>query len=134
MWRTAPLPLSAAFAALCLLAAGSSAAAQTPPPRTPTPPPAAAKPKETPLPPEVPESRVGRSMSLLKDRFQPCQDKPMQTLVGLDRDKALKKVRDMKLMQVRLMHWRQPVTYEVLPQRLTLVLNDSGQVLRALCR
>jgi len=58
----------------------------------------------------------------------------MQTLVGLEREAAFKKVGEMRLMMVRVLHWRQPVNYEVVPERLTLVMSDTGQVVKAFCR
>jgi hypothetical protein len=81
-----------------------------------------------------PPTNVGSSMRPFAHKFQACRDKTMQTLVGLQREAAFKKVGEMRLMMVRVIHWRQPVNYEVVPERLTLVMSDTGQVVKAFCR
>lgn len=67
-------------------------------------------------------------------RYKPCRDKEVAKLVGQSRLDALKKVRGMGLMVVRILSPTAPVTYEVFPERLTLVIADDGLVLRAFCR
>ena len=67
-------------------------------------------------------------------RYKPCRDTEVAKLVGQSRLDALKKVRGMGLMVVRILSPTAPVTYEVFPERLTLVIADDGFVLRAFCR
>ncbi len=66
--------------------------------------------------------------------FRPCIDTSARLLVGMQREPALAKVRQMDLMQVRILHPQTIVNFESVPERLTLVIDDFGTVLRAFCR
>ena len=67
-------------------------------------------------------------------RYQPCQDDKVAGLVGRTVQDALKEVRGMRLMAVRVLDRWTPVNLEVVPERLTLVVHDNGVVVRAFCR
>jgi hypothetical protein len=67
-------------------------------------------------------------------RFRACQDAKVAGLVGRKLDDALAQVRPMRLLAVRVLdRWTQ-VNYEVVPERLTMVVHDNGVVVRAFCR
>lgn len=67
-------------------------------------------------------------------RRSPCVDAKVAPLVGLDRVEALKRVRKMNLLALRILDPLSPVNYEVYPERLTLVIDPDGRVGRAFCR
>jgi hypothetical protein len=67
-------------------------------------------------------------------RYGKCQDDKVAGLVGRTVDDALKQVRPMRLMAVRVLDRYTPVNLEVVPERLTLVVHDNGVVIRAFCR
>lgn len=67
-------------------------------------------------------------------KFKPCQDDKVAGLVGRTVQDALKEVRGMRLMAVRVLDRWTPVNLEVVPERLTLVVHDNGVVVRAFCR
>jgi len=67
-------------------------------------------------------------------RYQPCVDDKVAGLVGRTVQDALKQVRGMHLMAVRVLDRWTPVNFEVVPERLTLVVHDNGVVVRAFCR
>lgn len=120
-----------------------AATAQTPAqkPATPAKAPRTAadqKPQPYPLnnfykPPPTP-TEVGRTVRPTAYRYAPCLDAKVAPLVGLSRDAALKKVRGMNLMQFRVLALESPVSYERVPERLTLIVTAAGKVQRAFCR
>jgi hypothetical protein len=67
-------------------------------------------------------------------RYGACQDAKVAGLVGRKVDDALAKVRAMNLMAVRVLDRWTVVNFEVVPERLTLVVHDNGVVVRAFCR
>ena len=67
-------------------------------------------------------------------RYGKCQDDRVAGLVGRTVDDALKQVRPMRLMAVRVLDRWTGVNQEVVPERLTLVVHDNGVVVRAFCR
>jgi hypothetical protein len=67
-------------------------------------------------------------------RFAPCNDDKVAGLVGRRVDDALTQVRGMRLMAVRVLDRWTSVNYEVVPERLTMVVHDNGVVVRAFCR
>lgn len=67
-------------------------------------------------------------------RFAPCNDDTVAGLVGRRVDDALTQVRGMRLMAVRVLDRWTAVNYEVVPERLTMVVHDNGVVVRAFCR
>ena len=67
-------------------------------------------------------------------RFQPCQDDKVAGLVGRKLDDALARARPMRLLAVRILDRWTMVNFEVVPERLTMVVHDNGVVVRAFCR
>ncbi len=84
-------------------------------------------------PPPTP-TEIGRTMRPHAFRFAPCLDAQVASLAGLPREAALQKVRGMNLMQVRVLALESPVSYERVPERLTLIVTAAGRVSRAFCR
>lgn len=66
--------------------------------------------------------------------YTPCVDKVVARLVGLPRDKALARVAKMNLHSFRLLYPKQVVNFEVIPSRLTLVVDGHLRITRAFCR
>jgi hypothetical protein len=66
--------------------------------------------------------------------YRPCQDSKVAGLVGRKLDDALARVRPMRLLAVRVLDRWTWVNYEVVPERLTMVVHDNGVVVRAFCR
>jgi hypothetical protein len=67
-------------------------------------------------------------------RFTPCRDQEVGRFVGQDKSVALSEMRTGRFRLFRLLSFDAPVNFEVEPDRLTLVVNDNGQVIRAFCR
>jgi hypothetical protein len=67
-------------------------------------------------------------------RYGKCLDERVAGLVGRTVDDALKQVRPMRLVAVRVLDRWTGVNLEVVPERLTLVVHDNGVVVRAFCR
>jgi hypothetical protein len=67
-------------------------------------------------------------------RYNACQDGKVAGLVGRKLDDALAHVRPMRLIAVRVLDRWTMVNFEVVPERLTLVVHDNGVVVRAFCR
>ena len=67
-------------------------------------------------------------------RFRACQDDKVAGLVGRKIDDALARVRPMRLLAVRVLDRWTWVNFEVVPERLTMVVHDNGVVVRAFCR
>ncbi|MEJ0070787.1 MAG: hypothetical protein WDO24_20950 [Pseudomonadota bacterium] len=67
-------------------------------------------------------------------RYRACQDAKVAGLVGRKLDDALARVRPMRLLAVRVLDRWTWVNYEVVPERLTMVVHDNGVVVRAFCR
>jgi hypothetical protein len=67
-------------------------------------------------------------------KYRPCRNDQVAGLVGRRVDDALAKVRDMRLLAVRVLDRWTWVNYEVVPERLTMVVHDNGVVVRAFCR
>ena len=67
-------------------------------------------------------------------RYRPCRDEQVAGLVGRKLDDALAQVRPMRLLAVRVLDRWTMVNFEVVPERLTLVVHDNGVVVRAFCR
>lgn len=76
----------------------------------------------------------GEDMRPRAFRYQKCRDATVAKLVGLGREPAMKRVVAMRLMQVRVLDPGAPVSFEVVPERLTLVIGYEGVVQRAFCR
>ena len=96
------------------------------------------KPQPYPLtnfykPPPTP-TEVGRTTRPHAYLYAPCLDAKVASLAGMPREAALAKVRTMNLMQVRVLALETPVTYERVPERLTLIVTAAGKVSRAFCR
>ncbi len=96
------------------------------------------KPQPYPLndfykPPPTP-TEVGRTTRPHAYLYAPCLDAKVASLAGMPREAALAKVRAMNLMQVRVIALETPVTYERVPERLTLIITAAGRVSRAFCR
>lgn len=96
------------------------------------------KPQPYPLtdfyqPPPTP-TEIGRTTRPHAYLYAPCLDAKVAALAGLPREEALAKVRKMNLMQVRVLAFESPVTYERVPERLTLIVTAAGKVSRAFCR
>lgn len=113
--------MSGRLAALALSVVGLAAAA----PPTPAVPPAA-----LPAPPG-PASESDRAWAF---RYAACDDAKVAPLVGQPKEAAIAKVKTMNLRVVRMLYPTTVVTYEVVPQRLTLVIGNDGVVARAFCR
>ncbi len=119
----------------------SATAQQANPPQNATKAPRTAadqKPKPYPLndfykPPPTP-TEVGRTTRPHAYLYAPCLDAKVASLAGMPREAALAKVRAMNLMQVRIIALETPVTYERVPERLTLIVTAAGRVSRAFCR
>ncbi len=90
------------------------------------PPPAAA--------PAAPPGPASESDPAWAFRFSPCVDAKVAPLVGQPKDAAIAKIKTMNLRAVRMLDPAAVVTYEVAPQRLTLVIDGRGVVTRAFCR
>ncbi len=127
---------------MMLVAVSLSATAQqtNPPQNAPKVPRTAAdqKPQPYPLtnfyqPPPTP-TEVGRTTRPHAYLYAPCLDAKVASLAGMPREAALAKVRTMNLMQVRVIALETPVTYERVPERLTLIVTAAGRVSRAFCR
>jgi hypothetical protein len=67
-------------------------------------------------------------------RYNACQDAKVAGLVGRKVDDALARVRPMRLLAVRVLDRWTMVNFEVVPERLTMVVHDNGVVVRAFCR
>ena len=67
-------------------------------------------------------------------RYNACRDDKVAGLVGRKLDDVLTTVRPMRLLAVRILDRWTWVNYEVVPERLTLVVHDNGVVVRAFCR
>lgn len=125
---------------LVVLALAAEVAAQAPGPAANRGPRTAADQKPGPYPltnfyaPPPTPTDVGRTMRPLAFRFAPCLDTKVAPLAGLPRAEALAKVRAMNLMQVRVLALESPVSYERVPERLTLIVTAAGKVSRAFCR
>ena len=66
-------------------------------------------------------------------RFGPCRDAAMAKLVGLPLPAALRRVRPLHLMAIRILLPDALVSFESVPTRLTIVV--SGDIVRrAFCR
>jgi hypothetical protein len=66
--------------------------------------------------------------------YRPCRDDQVATLVGRRVDDAIAHARDMHLMAMRVLDRWTWVNFEVVPERLTMVVHDNGVVVRAFCR
>jgi hypothetical protein len=67
-------------------------------------------------------------------RFAACRDQEVGRFIGQDKSVALGEMRTARFRAFRLLSYRSLVNYEVEPDRLTLVVNDDGQIIRAFCR
>jgi hypothetical protein len=67
-------------------------------------------------------------------RFAACRDQDVGRYIGQDKSVALGEMRTAHFRAFRLVSYKSLVNYEVEPDRLTLVVNDDGQVIRAFCR
>ena len=63
-----------------------------------------------------------------------CRDDRVGRTVGMTVQDALKDIKPLRLMAVRVLDRWTPVNYEVVPERLTMVVHDNGVVVRAFCR
>ena len=63
-----------------------------------------------------------------------CRDDRVGRIVGMRVQDALKDIKNLRLMAVRVLDRRHVVNYEVVPERLTMVVHDNGVVIRAFCR
>jgi hypothetical protein len=63
-----------------------------------------------------------------------CGNDRVAKLVGMRVDDALKDVRQMRLLAVRVLDRWTAVNLETVPERLTMVVHDNGVVVRAFCR
>lgn len=79
-------------------------------------------------------AEMGDEMRARRFKFQKCRDEAVGKLVGMPREAALKRVRDMRLMQVRILDPGAPVNFEVMSERLTLVIGPDDVIWRAFCR
>lgn len=67
-------------------------------------------------------------------RFAPCRDQEVGRFIGQDKSVALAEIRTARFRLFRLLSHQSLVNFEVEPDRLTLVVNDDGQIIRAFCR
>jgi len=67
-------------------------------------------------------------------RFAPCRDQEVGKYIGQDKSVALNDLKTARYRLFRLVGHLALVNLEVEPDRLTLVVNDDGQVIRAFCR
>jgi hypothetical protein len=67
-------------------------------------------------------------------RFAPCRDEDVARFVGQPSTRVLAEVKSMNLRTHRLLHRHSPVNFEVVPERLTLVVDERAVVVRAFCR
>jgi len=67
-------------------------------------------------------------------RFATCRDQEVGRFIGQDKSVALTEMRTARFRLFRLLSYQTLVNLEVEPDRLTLVVNDDGQVIRAFCR
>jgi hypothetical protein len=67
-------------------------------------------------------------------RFATCRDQEVARFIGQDKSVALTELRTARFRLFRLLSYQTLVNLEVEPDRLTLVVNDDGQVIRAFCR
>jgi hypothetical protein len=63
-----------------------------------------------------------------------CRDDRVGQVVGMIVQDALKDIKPLRLMAVRVLDRWTPVNLEVVPERLTMVVHDNGVVVRAFCR
>lgn len=88
-------------------------------------------------PPAV-RTPVHDSLDILKKdvdtKYASCSDAKVAKLVGMPKDKALAEVRKMHVLAFRMLDPLSSVTYEVSPNRLTLVVPPDGIVSRSFCR
>lgn len=77
---------------------------------------------------EVPDHRVWQFY------YGKCTDGFVHRLVGMNKRRALATVDKMNLTSYRLLDPGEPVNFEVIPSRLTMVIGDNGIIQRAFCR
>ncbi len=67
-------------------------------------------------------------------RFAQCRDQEVGRYIGQDKSVALSDMRIGRFRLFRVLSHQSLVNYEVEPDRLTLVVNEDGQIIRAFCR
>ena len=67
-------------------------------------------------------------------RNQPCRDRAVQSLVGMERMAAITAAKKLNIQRLRFLHPSQTVLFEANPERLTLVIGEDERVWRAFCR
>jgi hypothetical protein len=67
-------------------------------------------------------------------RYASCRDAEVARFIGQDKIEVLQEVRTARFRLFRLLSFQSLVNLEVEPDRLTLVVNDDGQIIRAFCR
>ena len=75
-----------------------------------------------------------RAKNVIPGRFHMCDNEEVGKFVGKDRVAVLATIKKMNLRTLRVLDGNAPVNFEVVPDRLTLVLSDRGVVTRSFCR